>query len=250
MGLGSVQGLLIPHCTGNSLACVANILIGINPPFISRLADCSSYQKVVVTPSPTTVSTTVATTTITVTTTLGAVMRRAEVNALQATSTPTSVPTYLGPQCTQPGIYGSACACLGIPRTTSTAPTPTVTTSVTATTTTTVTVTPVPTSCVGQTCGSYTFSPCPEGTCACGLDPDNNSFCFVGGACILACTTNSDCAAGSKCLVGSCCGTPICQVESSSTCSNVALQLQGAAAVAADATSCTSVSCPNQDELD
>ncbi|PWY94977.1 hypothetical protein BO94DRAFT_620479 [Aspergillus sclerotioniger CBS 115572] len=243
--LGQAQGQPYP-CSGQPRACVAHIVDGANPtpPLTSRLADCSSYQAVVVTPHPTTVTTTVATETVTVTTTLGGpVQRRANVAARQVTSTPTAVPTYLDNPCFNPGVYGSACACLGVSQTTTTAPTPTSTVSVTVTTTTTTTVTP----CVGGNCGSYVPVPCPEGVCACGFDVNGDTFCFVGEDCGPQCTTNAECGAGFRCLVGSCCGDNVCNHESTGSCLNPPLQLQGAPPV--DLTGCSSVSCPDGDDI-
>ena len=165
-------------------------------------------------------------------------------NALATTSTPTSFPTYLGPACRQRGIYGSACVCLGIPRTTSTAPTPVITATVTVTTTPTVTATPT---CTPGVCGAYESFDCPEGICSCGSDPDNNPFCFVDSNCgSPRCTANADCATGFKCLINSCCD-PICVAVSSSSCVNQALQLHNAATLARVSDECTAVSCSDHD---
>lgn len=180
------------------------------------------------------------TTTITVTTPVGALSRRIELNALATTSTPTRLPTYLVLPCKQRDIYGSACACLDIPRTTSTAPTPVVTTTVTVTTSPTATATPT---CIPGACGAYEFYSCPEGTCSCGSDPDNNPFCFVDSNCgSPRCTVNADCAAGFKCVINSCCD-PICVAVSSSSCVNPALQLHNAANSTWTFDDCTAVSC-------
>lgn len=52
IGLGPVRGLILP-CTGKTGICILDIIQPFHPPIFSRLADCSSYQRVVVTPSPT-----------------------------------------------------------------------------------------------------------------------------------------------------------------------------------------------------
>ncbi|KAJ5088697.1 hypothetical protein N7456_012313 [Penicillium angulare] len=248
-GIGPAQALLPIPCTGRTGVCILQILGGFIPPLPSRLADCSSYQRVVVTPSPTTVTTVVATQTVTVTTTLGALLAgRGEIVARQTTSSPTAVPTYLGSPCTQAGIYGSACACLGIQRTTSTAPTPTITTSVTTTTTTTVTVNPVPT-CTGDVCGSYTPVNYGEGvfsTCACGIDVNGDSVCFVVAPCIsVTCATNADCASGSRCIAATCCGDNICLAEATNqnACNTAINQTLDISSVGVNGTECTSLGC-------
>lgn len=193
-------------------------------------------------------TTTVATETVTVTTTLGpALQRRGEIAARQTTSSPTSVPTYLGKPCADPGIYGSACACLGIHKTTSTAPTPTVTTSVTTTTTTTVTVTPT---CSPGSYGTYVVNNCglgQFGSCICGNDVNGDSFCFVDFLCTTSCSTNAECGSGSRCLVNSCCGASNCAPEAPGYCSNPANQLLNAADGRANVTRCTASWCPDED---
>ncbi|PYI16793.1 hypothetical protein BO99DRAFT_435095 [Aspergillus violaceofuscus CBS 115571] len=177
---------------------------------------------------------------------------------LHLTSTPTAVPTYLDDPCHDAGVYGTACACLGVPRTTTTtAATPTVTESVTSTTFTTVTITPTPGACIGRTCGAYDISECglgPFGACACGLDATGASFCFVGSECPpTTCAVNADCPEGSRCLVGSCCLRNICAVEAPEEACTSGLrrlrrrqqqQQQGAAVEVAALTAgnCTSIS--------
>ncbi|KAJ0417940.1 hypothetical protein BJY00DRAFT_315337 [Aspergillus carlsbadensis] len=171
--LVSGQGPPLP-CLGTSLACALQLQLGFLPPLPSRRADCSSYQMVTVTPDTATITTTVATVTTTVTVT-GPVLRRGlspNIEARAVTVTPTALPTYVLRPCTQPGVYGSACACIGIPRTTTTAPTPTPFVSVTATVTTTVTV--LPTGCISGSCGSFERFDCDSasGICQCGVDAE------------------------------------------------------------------------------
>ncbi|KAE8152758.1 hypothetical protein BDV25DRAFT_137566 [Aspergillus avenaceus] len=95
LGLGSPQGGP-PACHGTVLACKDHIEDGPHPdpPLSSRLADCSGFQLVRVTPAPVLTTSTVATVTITVTVT-GPVLAR--LARRQTTVTPTAVPTYLSP---------------------------------------------------------------------------------------------------------------------------------------------------------
>ncbi|KAL4903090.1 hypothetical protein BDW74DRAFT_180380 [Aspergillus multicolor] len=222
---GQGQGQGPPPCTGRPLACANQINHGNNPPLSSRLADCSSYNGVTITPDPVTVTTTIATETITVTVTdtdtpTTKNKRLARLAARQAGP----VPTYLHSPCDQEGVYASACACLGIPVTTTTLPTPTEFVSVTATVTTTVTVQPTstPFTCpaTGGTCPYYTTAPCGLGEfniCACAQDAEGQSFCAVGWTCrpnMDQCTTNFDCAPNQRCHTNNCCGYPgICVFE-------------------------------------
>ncbi|KAJ0414922.1 hypothetical protein BJY00DRAFT_318324 [Aspergillus carlsbadensis] len=213
-----------PTCVGRPLACALQINVGFNPPVSSRRADCSRYQRTTITPAPTTLTTTVATETITVTVTgvQGPADRRSidpQNDRLARRQTP-AIPTYLHPPCNQPGVYASACACIGIP------PSTTTYISVTATTTTTVTVPPTPTtfSCQppGGTCPIYNSATCGLGQfnlCSCTQDADGELFCAVAWTCqnMVLCTVNADCAQGERCHSLNCCpsagGRGVCVVE-------------------------------------
>ncbi|KAF8856003.1 hypothetical protein BDZ45DRAFT_804502 [Acephala macrosclerotiorum] len=161
------------------------------PPMSSRLADCSSFQLVTVTPAPVTV-----TTTITSTVTEAIVTARA-VLARQATMSPSAIPTY-ATYCSASARYASACSCLGITKTTTTLATPTVTSTTSATTT----VAPLPFACSPADSASACGGAC-DGTCF----PDVNGagFCKQSRPCsgLPACTLDSDCASG-ICLVNGC----------------------------------------------
>ncbi|KAL5338333.1 hypothetical protein BJX70DRAFT_367299 [Aspergillus crustosus] len=138
-----------------------------------------------------------------------------DIEARATTVTPTALPTYVFGPCTSPGIYGSACACIGIPRTTAIAPAPTSFVSVTATVTTTVTV-PPPGGCVSGSCGNYQEYECDSasGTCLCGTtaESDPGTFftevtcdpisCFTTWQCegYWACITNTCCPQSSQCV--------------------------------------------------
>ncbi|KAF1972280.1 hypothetical protein BU23DRAFT_599763 [Bimuria novae-zelandiae CBS 107.79] len=131
------------NCNAFADSCLSGLSgtgANVAPPRSSRLADCSSFQLVTVTPAPRLITTIVATVTVTVTTTttttnLAALVRR------QVTEVPSSIPSYATQCCRSASDYASACSCLGVTGKTTTAPTPTSTVSLTATTTTTVTTT-------------------------------------------------------------------------------------------------------------
>ncbi|KAJ0421187.1 hypothetical protein BJY00DRAFT_312373 [Aspergillus carlsbadensis] len=161
-----------------------------------------------------TLTTTIATETVTVTTTVTGIALKARDLAPRATTvTPTAAPTYLFGPCTQPSAYGSACSCLGIPRTTTTAPAPTSFVSVTETTTitTTVTVAPPGECAAGGSCSTYLNIPCDAYVaCRCATDADGEGFCWgVQTQCAtdpgMLCNANADCGEGERCVVGPCC---------------------------------------------
>ncbi|KAL3459796.1 hypothetical protein BJX64DRAFT_290963 [Aspergillus heterothallicus] len=225
--LASGQGPL--PCVGEPLACAIQIERFRPPSLESRRADCSSYQLVTVTPDPTTITTTVETVTVTVTVEPGfTALRRNDIAARAVTVTPTATPTYVFGPCTDEGVYGSACACIGIPRTTTTEPTPTSTVSVTETVTTTVAAQP---DGVARTCGNYLVVSCdtPAGYCACGSNTDGHAVCFEGAGCPAAsCTSNAECGAGYACAVNTCCVRNVCIPLAPGQCNLVPLMESGA----------------------
>ncbi|KAL4911198.1 hypothetical protein BDW74DRAFT_172664 [Aspergillus multicolor] len=208
------------RCTGTALACRIQLNRSKNPPPASRSADCSSYQLTTVTPAPTAITTTVETVITTITVTVDPNLAARTANPARAirqtTATPTALPAYVFGPCLQPGAYGSACSCLGIPGSTSTAATPTSLISVTTTVTETVTVTPTPPPCANPaTCGGFNAIECPSGPfnfCACGFNDDGEATCIaaVDYAAAAACTRDEECGEGNVCQTGTCCETPVC----------------------------------------
>src|SRR5271170_1253178 len=114
--------------------------------------------------------------------------------ARQATSAPSSVPTYAS-FCSGTSRYASACSCFNVTGSTYTAPTPTITIIITAQCT------------APATCGSYTQCGANGQDCFCGYDTEQNAICFQSESCdsSLSCSSNADCAQyGDKtsCLLG------------------------------------------------
>ncbi|KAH8908655.1 hypothetical protein BR93DRAFT_994235 [Coniochaeta sp. PMI_546] len=240
-GLLLVSGVVAATCNANNCArAVTGTRTGKMPDVSSRMADCSSFQMVTVTPATSTVTTT-ATVTIT-----NIIPGKRDNGNGPVTVSPSSIPAYASP-CSNAAAYSSACSCWGITATTITVPTPVTTVTVTAT----VTVSSCPTdeilcsgscksinsdpnncgacgnvcasgicnngacsnpSCTGQTCA--TFSACGAGgSCVCGSTTDSTGFCVDGSTpCsgLPTCTGSSDCASGQVCIVGSCCGVNVC----------------------------------------
>jgi hypothetical protein len=65
--------------------------------------------------------------------------------------------------------------------------------------------------CNAQTCPFTSFA-CPNGTCACGLDANHQSICFINHDCknTIDCTANTDCDTSYQaCLIGNCCSDDI-----------------------------------------
>ncbi|KAJ5099315.1 hypothetical protein N7532_006316 [Penicillium argentinense] len=170
---GQTEHPYVP-CGGDTQSCMIQVLLGQNSLVPGRLADCSSYQNVVVTPATKlvyhlipfqhkslknesrTVTAILGVKTITVTmsgtppahstarpTPRALITAAATANPtlaiaqLAMTSLPSILPGYLGQGCNVAEIYASACACLGVPRNTLVAPVATVTTSLSMTTTST-----------------------------------------------------------------------------------------------------------------
>lgn len=112
------------ECSGNN--CNRQVT-GTRPgllPISSRKADCTSFLKTTVTPSPTTV-------TITVDSAPERIRRDGQIANRQVTEVPTAIPAYAS-SCDDGAEYSSACSCWGITAVTSTAPRPTVTVTTTA----------------------------------------------------------------------------------------------------------------------
>jgi len=200
----------------------------------SRLQDCSSFQRVTVTPatrfvpeapispgtawltppSSSTVTETASTSTVYVTTTAGPAQRKRfaveEVNDLavrQVTVVPSAVPTYAS-ACSGSARYSSACSCAGVTRITVTASTPLTTTTSSPTTTSTILYQP----CTNT--GSYS---CSTRGCYCFLAARGGGICLSPDqTCANACKSDADCAyngQGSFCVLGNSC-------NDGSSCSN------------------------------
>ncbi|KAL4799494.1 hypothetical protein BDV19DRAFT_385263 [Aspergillus venezuelensis] len=219
--LSSTQA--IPHCFGRPLACALQI----------RFA-CNRDSR------PKTVTTTVATETITVTAgDNGPADRLARRQ------------TTINPPCNQPGVYRSACSCLGITATTTTAPTPTSTLFVTRTVT--VTVPPRNPRAPPEAAGTTRYRIVPWGLC--GTNINGDAFCFEDEFCGAPCAANADCGSGRRCLTGGCCPAGnVCITEAPGYCPAPGATLTagaGADAPEVDPNVCRRISsCPNGGEED
>jgi len=192
----------------------------------SRLQDCSSFQRITVTPAtrfvleaPTnletawlilpsfsTVTVTASTSTVYVTTTAGPLQRKrfaaGEVNDLavrQVTVVPSAVPTYAS-ACSGSARYSSACSCAGVTRTTITASTPLTTTTSSPTTTSTI---------LYQPCADTNSYSCSTDACYCFPAARGGGICLdPDGTCTNACKSDADCVyngQGSFCVTGNNC---------------------------------------------
>ncbi|KAK6005728.1 hypothetical protein QM012_007370 [Aureobasidium pullulans] len=148
-------------CNADNCARAVTGTARASPPLASRLADCSSFQKVTITPAAVTstititpstsviTDTIVASSTIVISTTTPTTIFVGDMKKRQMTDSPNVVPLYAS-ACSGSSRYASACSCFGATKTTITVAAPTVLITVTAmtplTTTSTTTTSIVATS--------------------------------------------------------------------------------------------------------